>query len=110
MAIYPCPIPKITAVLGAHHKWTQPSNSEIKFTTDGYAVVTAAGLECLQLLTQPPMGMYQGRMWKQQEGDNLYLCWYQDASDSPGKCEIKYRKILPKQALDLLNPGGIGNI
>lgn len=109
MAIFPCPIPKMTHELST--AWEQPAHSEIKFTSDGYSVVTKEGLEQLkQYDTSLPSGVYAGKMWKRAEGNSMYLCWYQDSPDEPGKCDIKYRKIMLMQIFDLINPTGEGNV
>jgi hypothetical protein len=110
MAIFLCPIPKIPDEHGGG--WEQPAHEEIKFTSDGYAVVSKTGLaELKQYDTTFPSGVYAGKMWKREETGELFLCWYQDDPVNPkNHCEVKFRKILPQEAFDLINPSGKDNL
>lgn len=110
MALFPCPIPKITDKLG--DTWVQPSHSEIKFSSDGYAVITQDGVDQLvEYSTSIPSGVYAGKMWKRKDrfSDDEYLCWFQNSPSEPYCCEVKYRKILLQEVFDLINPSGQGN-
>lgn len=98
---FPCPIPKITNEMEKH--WSQPDRREIQFTTDGFAVVSDAGLAQLQRYdTSYPSGVYAGKMWMRTECNVEYLCWWIDSPDAPEKCELRFRKILHKRVMDLL--------
>lgn len=97
---FPCPIPKIQA---PNSGWDQPAHSEIQFTTDGFAVISEAGLSQLHRYdTTYPSGIYAGKMWMQIEDGVEYLCWWIEAPDAVETCELRRRKILHKRVIDLL--------
>lgn len=104
MALYLCLIPPITDERGKD--WDQPKTSEIKFTSDGYAVLSIESKAKLaEYSTTTPSGVYAGKMWLRKEYDKEYLCWFQGTKD-PEKFDIKYRPILLLNVFNLLNPGG----
>ena len=84
-------IPPMTNPLGAH--WPQPDRSEV-FTDDANAYMSASSAKRLYHYDRSmPSGVYDGKMWLRNHGNDDYLWWFGPAED-PNQCTTNYRKLV----------------
>jgi len=85
-------IPAMTDPLGRH--WRQPYNIRQAPMDDTHVLLTPAQVnELMEYSSTYPSGTYDGKCWKAEQDNELYLCWYHP-SPNPGKIGIDYRLIL----------------
>ncbi len=89
-------IPPIVDPMGKH--WRQPRAEDILIDATHALMTTKTLAELGEYSTSFPSGVYDGKMWKRNEGvfikgGSLLLCWY-GPSDEPGSCLVNSRKII----------------
>ena len=87
-------IPPMINPLGKH--WDQPSNSNI-LVDDTHAIMGGSDFEKLKNYSRSvpsvPSGVYEGKMWKLQQGEEWFLMWFGEIEDR-GVCSLNHRIIL----------------
>jgi hypothetical protein len=90
------PIPKLARHVNG---WFQPSKMLFYFTEDGYAVMLKETWESLRSEDQAGLvPIVVGLMWRRQEGEKRYLCWYND------KARKECAEVMDKRTVELLCP------
>lgn len=85
-------IPEMTHPLSKY--WSAPDRSRISFTGDLYAVMSKRDFDMLlEFNLTNPTEVYEGKMWKREEGDKYYLLWF-GHSNVVGCCSINSREIV----------------
>lgn len=90
-------VPPITHPYGQH--WEQPARDRI-LMDETHALMDAETFTKLsEYSTSYPSGVYDGKMWRRNEGMWLiggkqYLCWYGPSAENPDCCEIFFREII----------------
>lgn len=96
-----CPI---TPIDSNYATWPQPNPAFWDFdTVADHVIMPLAAFKMLARYdTTMPSGVYNGKMWKRNEGGTDLLVWYGRAPGKPDMCSINFRTILLKETVDLL--------
>lgn len=79
--------------------WFQPSQRLFTWTEDGFAVMYPETWESMRTEDQAGLqSINPGLMWRRQEGETRYLCWY----NIQGKRQCV--EVLDKRVVDLISP------
>jgi hypothetical protein len=71
--------------------WKQPDRTEI-ILTETEAYMPREAFECLaEYSCSTPTAVYEGKMWKRQDGEDWFLGWF--GPEKENKCVIYFKKI-----------------
>lgn len=84
-------IPKMTHRLSRY--WDQPDPEDIEIDETHALMSPEDFCKLADYSLSQPSGVYPGKMWKRNAGNDWTLCWYSESHD-PEYCNNNYRTIL----------------